>query len=91
MIWLLPHPLSPVSKLSLLLSLPVCRLASLPTGGGGVVWGEEPNHTTARKPGPLKIIQYYDGFYDLNEYQADYCPGFLYNILNVFMYQTGVQ
>jgi hypothetical protein len=32
-------PLSPVSKLSLLLSLPVCHRSSLPTGGGEVGWG----------------------------------------------------
>jgi hypothetical protein len=40
-----------------------CRMSRLPlsqssllelTDGGG----EEPNHTTARKPGPLEIIQY---------------------------------
>jgi hypothetical protein len=99
-IWLLPHspPLSPVSKLSLFLSLPVCRRASLPTGGVGVVWGEEPNHTTARKPVHLQIIQKFlprsinqDGYYYLNKCQTVYCPGFLYNILNVFMYQTEVQ
>jgi hypothetical protein len=56
MIWLLAQPLppSPVSKLSLFLSLPVCRRPSLLTGeegGGGV--GEEPNHTTAIKSVPL--------------------------------------
>ncbi len=47
--------LSPVSKLPLFLSLPVCRRSSLLT------WervGEEPKHATARKPGPLKVIQY---------------------------------
>ncbi len=26
--------------------------------GGGKGVGEEPNHTTARKPGPLQIVQY---------------------------------
>ncbi len=26
---------------------------------GGEVWGEEPNHTIARKSGPLQIIQNY--------------------------------
>jgi len=46
---------SPVSKLPLFLSLPVCRRSSLLTGEGV---GEEPNHANARKPGPLKIIQY---------------------------------
>jgi hypothetical protein len=37
MIWLLAHPLplSPVSMLSLFLSLPVCRWLSLQTGEGG--------------------------------------------------------
>ncbi len=44
-----PFP-SPVSKLSLFLSLPLCRLSSLRMGEGV---GEEPNHTTAKKPGPL--------------------------------------
>ncbi len=36
MIWLLPHPFlpSPVSKLSLFLSLTVCRRSGLMTGGG---------------------------------------------------------
>jgi hypothetical protein len=48
---------SPVSKLSLFLSLPVGRRSSLLARGGQVV-GEEPNHTTARKLGPLQIIQY---------------------------------
>jgi hypothetical protein len=42
MIWLLPHPLPPaVSKLSLFLSLPVCRRSSLLTGEG--VEEEEPS------------------------------------------------
>jgi hypothetical protein len=37
MIWLLPHPLPspPVGKLTLLLSLPVCRRSTLLTGVGG--------------------------------------------------------
>jgi hypothetical protein len=49
---LAPPPTPPISKLSLFLSLPVCRLPSYPTGeeGGG---GEEQNHLTAGKPGPL--------------------------------------
>ncbi len=48
-----PFPPSPVSKLSLIISLPVCRRMSLLTWGGGGGGGvEEPNHTTARKPGP---------------------------------------
>ncbi len=56
---LLAHPLppSPISKLSLFLSLPMCRRSGLLTRDGEGV-GEEPNHTTARKPGPLWIIQY---------------------------------
>jgi hypothetical protein len=46
-----PHPFPPVSKLCLFASLPVCcDLSCLLTG--------EPNHTTARKPGLLYIIQY---------------------------------
>ncbi len=52
-----PLPPSPVSKFSLFRSLPVCRRTSL------LKWekdkmGEEPNHTTARKPDPLLIIRY---------------------------------
>ncbi len=39
-----PPPLSPVSELSLFLSLPVCRRSSLLKGEG-----EEPNNTTATK------------------------------------------
>ncbi len=41
MIWLLPRPLppSPVNKLSLFLSLPVCCRSSLLTGERGRVWG----------------------------------------------------
>jgi hypothetical protein len=44
----------PVSNLSFFISLSVCRRSSLLAeewGGEGV--GEEQNHTTARKPGPL--------------------------------------
>jgi hypothetical protein len=41
-----------VRKLSLFLSLPVCRRSSLLTGEGEGV-GEEQNETTAIKPGPL--------------------------------------
>jgi hypothetical protein len=44
--------------LSPFLGLPVCRRLSLQTGEGERRWGEEPNHTTARKPGPLLIILY---------------------------------
>jgi hypothetical protein len=54
MIRLLPLT-PPVSKLPLFLSFLVCRQTSLLTGAGV---GEEPNHTIARKPGPLQIIQY---------------------------------
>jgi hypothetical protein len=49
-----PFPLTPVSKFSIFLSLPVCRRSSLLMscrGGEGV--GEEPNHTTARNSGSL--------------------------------------
>jgi hypothetical protein len=54
----IPSPLYPVSKLTLFLRLPVCRRSSLLTGEGGGGKGK-PNHTTARKPCPLLIIQYY--------------------------------
>jgi hypothetical protein len=52
----LPNPIynsapRPVIKLSLFLSLPVCRRFTNERGGEGV--DEEPNNTTARKPGPL--------------------------------------
>jgi hypothetical protein len=50
-----PFPPSPVSKLSLFLSLPVCRRSSLEGGGRG--GGMEPNHMTAKKLGPLYIVQ----------------------------------
>ncbi len=50
-------PPSPVNKLSLFLNLPVSRRSSLLTRGGEGV-GEEPNYTTARKPGSLLRIQY---------------------------------
>jgi hypothetical protein len=46
-----PFP-SPVSKLSFFLCLPVCRWSSLLMGEWEAV-GEEPNHTTSRKPDPL--------------------------------------
>ncbi len=55
-VWLLPP--SHVSKLSLFISLPLCRRSSLLTGEAGEKGvGEDPNHTTARNPGPLCIIQ----------------------------------
>ncbi len=44
---------SPVSKLSLFLSLPVCRRSGLLTGDGRRGLVEEPSNMTARKPGPL--------------------------------------
>ncbi len=50
--WLLPGTL--VTKLFLFLCLPVCRRSSLLMGGGG---GGDSIHMTARKPGPLLIIQ----------------------------------
>jgi hypothetical protein len=50
MIWLFLHP-SPISKLSSILSLSVCRQQSLLKDEKGT--GEEPNHTTAGKLGPL--------------------------------------
>jgi hypothetical protein len=53
-----PPPPSPVSKLSLFLSLPLCRQSSVLTGEWVGV-GEEPNQTTARMAGPLYIIQNY--------------------------------
>jgi hypothetical protein len=53
-----PTPLPPFSRqqeLPFFLSLPVCRRSSLlmGEGGRGKGAGVEPNHTTARKPGPL--------------------------------------
>jgi hypothetical protein len=42
----------PISKLPLFRNLPVCRRSSLLTGEKEGV-GVEPNHTTARKLGPL--------------------------------------
>ncbi len=53
-----PPPPSPVKKLPLFLSLPLCRRSSLLTGEGGEGVGKEPNHTKARKPGLLYIIAY---------------------------------
>jgi hypothetical protein len=53
---LLAHPLPSflVSKMSLFHSLPVCRRGrAIVTGEGCTGVGEEPNHATARKPGPL--------------------------------------
>jgi hypothetical protein len=55
---LLDHSLtpSPVSKLFLFLSLPVCRRSSLLTEEGIEGAGKELNHTTARKPGPFALF-----------------------------------
>ncbi len=51
-------PLYPLSRQQVVsLSQPSCVSPVEFTGGGDGV-GEEPNHTTARKPGPLHIIQY---------------------------------
>ncbi len=47
-----PHA-SPFSKLSLVLSLPVCRLSNLLTGKGCGGGGEKPNHRSARNPASL--------------------------------------
>jgi hypothetical protein len=56
MIWLHAHPSppSPVSKLSFILCLPVCRRSSLLTGEGASV---EPKYKIERKLGPLQIVQ----------------------------------
>ncbi len=50
---LLAHPFPPLyrQQVAHLLSFPVCRLSSSSIVTGGV--GEEPNHTTVRKPGSL--------------------------------------
>ncbi len=53
----IPLPTLPASKLCLFLSLRMCRRWSLLTGEGEGV-GKEPNHTSARKLGLLKIIRY---------------------------------
>ncbi len=44
---------APISKLSLLLGLPVRHRSSLLTGEVGGGGESEPNHTTVRKPGPI--------------------------------------
>jgi hypothetical protein len=49
---------SSVSNLSLFLNLLVCCRSNLPYSIGGEGVGKEPNYTTARKPGPLSVIQY---------------------------------
>jgi hypothetical protein len=60
MIWLLPHtlPPSPGSKMDRPHTRRLRKRDNLLTGEGV---GKEPNHTTARKPGPLEIIQNYLG------------------------------
>jgi hypothetical protein len=52
-----PSPPFPVTKLSLFLSLPVCRRLSLLTGVGRRGWGRSQIIQPTRKPGPLQIIQ----------------------------------
>ncbi len=62
MIWLQTHPPappSPVSKLNRRHTEKSDKKRQLAAGRGmGKGVDEEPNHTTARKPGPLYIIQY---------------------------------
>jgi hypothetical protein len=54
-----PSPLCPLLSASFLsLSFFFCRRSSLPKGEGGEGVGEKPNHSTARKRGPLYIIEY---------------------------------
>ncbi len=55
MIWLYAHPLY---KLGRRHTGRQRKRDNLLTGDGGEEVGEEPKHTTAIKPGPLKIIQY---------------------------------
>jgi hypothetical protein len=61
-VWFGPFPLPspfPFNKMSIFLSFPVFRPSRLLTGGGGEGRGKEPNHATARKPGPLQSINYF--------------------------------
>jgi hypothetical protein len=60
MIWLLAHPLTPVTRQQVVsLSQSSCvSLVELTDGKGGGRVGEEPNHRIARMPGPLCNIQY---------------------------------
>jgi hypothetical protein len=54
MIWLLAHPLSPVSKLYREVThRKTKKERQLDQGRRGKGVGKEPNHTTARKPGIL--------------------------------------
>jgi hypothetical protein len=55
MIWLHPPPPHPVSKINRRHTGRLIKRDNLLTGEGV---GEEPNHTTARKPGPLYNITY---------------------------------
>ncbi len=59
MIWLLPHPLPPlpVSKRYRRHTGRLRKRDNLPSERGGEGMGEQPFHTTARKPGPLLIVQ----------------------------------
>jgi hypothetical protein len=66
-------PLSPVSKLSLFLSLSVSSPVDLTDGGGG---GVELNHAIARKPGPLSVIIQYALDGSLSSVRPSY--GFMY-------------
>jgi hypothetical protein len=76
MIWLLPHlcPSPSVSKLDLRHTGRQGKRDNLLQAGRW--WVEEPNHTTARQPGPLLIMHYslIISFYDI-----DYLIIFLYN------------
>ncbi len=58
MIWLLPHFISPLPLAVNKLSQSSCVSPFELTGGRWERKVEEPNNTTARKPGPLLIIQY---------------------------------
>jgi hypothetical protein len=64
MIQLLAHPFAPLSRQPLVsLSQSSCVSPIELTDGSGTGKGvdEEPNHATARKPGPQQIIQYSRG------------------------------
>ncbi len=52
----LPPPPSSVCKLDRRYKGRQRKKYNVLTGDGG--WGEEPNHTTEKNPGPLSIIQY---------------------------------
>jgi hypothetical protein len=57
MIWLLAHPLHPPLP-SVSWTGDTEKERQLADGRGGKGLGNKPNHTTARKPGPLQFIQY---------------------------------